>query len=246
MAELREDSLLFSLETLMVRERERLSLERAEIERRQALAAAARISGEKQRLEAELARERELEQARQAEKRRLVEHAARLDALRLGEVERARKEAEARAQSEVLAQRHAHEHRMTELQLRARKARDRTLALGSTALLVLLIPGALLLYFARIRPQTAALRTESAKLISVERGRADQAARLLALSERERSKLADELDRMRLAARTAQAPLTRANPAREPGRAQEKAGNVRRKGDPNCKDDSDPLNPCLR
>jgi hypothetical protein len=248
MAELREDSLLFSLETLMVRERERLALERAESERRQALAAAARIDQEKRQLEAELLRERAREQARLAEQQRLAEHAARLDALRLGEVERARRESEARAQSEVLAQRHAHERRMTELKMQASKARDRALAVASTALLGLLIPGALLLYFGRIRPQTAELQAESAKLVGVERSRAEQAARLLTQTERERKKLAGEVERLRRSSSSAAEP---AQPSPQPNPAsavprRNSPSPVPRGRNVNCKDDSDPLNPCLR
>jgi colicin import membrane protein len=246
MAELREDSLLFSLETLMVRERERMALERAEIERKQALAAAARVNAEKQRLEAELRRERELERARLAEQQRMQEHAARLDALRLGEVERARKEAEARAQSEVVAQRHAHERRMTELRLSASKVRDRGLALGSTGLLVLLIPSALFLYFGRVRPQAAELQADSQKLVSAERGRAEEAARLLAQTERERRRLEGELARLTTLPTQREAARPQANFAPAQPKAREPARPGQRKGDPSCKDDSDPLNPCLR
>jgi colicin import membrane protein len=247
MAELREDSLLFSLEALMVRERERMALERAEIERQQALDAAARINAEKQRLEAELAREHQLEQARLLERRRMEEHAAQLDALRLGEVERARKEAEARARSEVVAQHHAHERRMTELRLQAGKARDRVLALGSTTLLALLIPSVLWVYFGRVRPQALELQAQSAHLVSVERGRADQAARLLAQSEHERRKLTHEVDELR--SQRAVRPVeegTKPSASRpllsKPGAS---AGKEPKKTGRKCKDDGDPLNPCL-
>src|SRR5690349_20057994 len=124
MAELREDSLLFSLENLMVRERERVQLERAESERRRAEQPAAAAAREKRRLEAELARERKTELERQAAQTRLAEHAAKLEALRQVEVVRAQTEATARAQSELLAQRHAHERSLAELALSAKRSRD--------------------------------------------------------------------------------------------------------------------------
>ncbi|HWA73268.1 MAG TPA: hypothetical protein VG937_13060 [Polyangiaceae bacterium] len=250
MAELREDSLLFSLETLMARERERVALERAESERQQALATAARIRAEKQRLEAELARERELEQGRLAEQQRLAEHAARLDALRQSELERARREAEARAQSELLAQRHAHERRMTELQLQSSRARDRALAAASTALLALLVPGALWFYFGYARPHAEQLQSELGKLASVERTRADEGLRALRESERERARLAGELGRLQSStAAPAAAPLTPTRPTPSP--TAPALGKLRDPAKPSparkqhCKDSADPLNPCL-
>jgi hypothetical protein len=244
MAELREDSLLFSLETLMARERERVALERAESERLQAVAAAARIREEKQRLEAELSRERELEQGRLAEQQRLAEHAVRLDALRQGELERARREAEARAQSELLAQRHAHERRMTELRMQQSRTRDRACAAASSALLALLLPGALWFYFGHARPRAEQLQSELSKLASVERSRADEGLRALRASERERTRLAGEVERLQAVPARA-LPLTPARPA--PTQTAKPQGLL--KPPPphkqKCKDNADPLNPCL-
>lgn len=244
MAELREDSLLFSLETLMARERERVALERAESERLQALATAARIREEKQRLEAELARERELEQSRLAEQQRLAEHAVRLDALRQAELERARREAEARAESELLAQRHAHERRMTELQMQQSRTRDRALGVASSALLALLLPGALWFYFGHARPRAEQLQSELQKLASVQRTRADEGLRALRVSERERTRLAGELERLR-ALPTPALPIAPAQPlpsqTAKPREPVKQFATHKQK----CKDSADPLNPCL-
>jgi hypothetical protein len=228
----------------MARERERVALERAESERQQALAAAARIREEKQRLEAELSRQRELEQSRLAEQQRLAEHAVRLDALRQSELERARREAEARAESELLAQRHAHERRMTELRMQQSRTRDRAFAAASSALLALLVPGALWFYFWHARPRAEQLQSELAKLASVERTRADEGMRALRESERERTRLAGEVERLQAAPTPALAP-TPARPA--PAQMAKPLGPLKSlpPHEQKCKDNADPLNPCL-
>lgn len=249
MAELREDSLLFSLEALMARERERVQLERAEVERRQALEAAARAAAEKKRVEAELARERTLKLERLEEQHRLARHAAELDALRQAELGRAQTEARARAETELLAQRHAHERKLAELELAAKKGRDRVLAIASSVLLVLLVPTALLFHFAHSVPRTRELEAELRKVIVVERKRGDEASQQLTRATARTHELEGEVGRLRAALEArlpsaspvpqaaSTAPLT--PPKRSPSRAD--AARAR----PPCRNSGDPLDPCL-
>lgn len=251
MAELREDSLLFSLETLMARERERVQLERAEAERREALAAAARAAREKERLEAALLHERRLEFERAEEQRRMAEHAAKLDALRHAEFVRAQTEAKARAESEVAAKRHAHERSLAELALVAKKSRDRALAMASGALLALLIPTALLFHFAHTVPRSRELEGDLRKLISVERARADVATGQLATAAARARELESELGTLRTSLEVrSEAPANAGKSNRAPNSLPKPAPSTSRvpaksRGTP-CRDSGDPLDPCLR
>ncbi|MGC4087095.1 MAG: hypothetical protein QM756_04165 [Polyangiaceae bacterium] len=244
MAELREDSLLFSLENLMVRERERVQLERSESERLRAQEAAEAARREQQRLEAALARERKLEQERLAEQRRLAEHAAKLEALRQAEVVRAQSEAQARAHSEELAQRHAHERTLAELSLRAKHTRDRAVALGSGALLSLFVPAALLFHFAHTVPQAQKTELELKNLLELERSRANEASQQLSRSETRRKELNAELDSVRNAAPPSKAQPTVAAPSSKAPHVTAPSTLLRPPGKP-CRDSGDPLDPCL-
>jgi colicin import membrane protein len=250
MAELREDSLLFSLETLMARERERVQLDRAENERQEALAAAALAAREKERLEAALLHERKRELERAEEQRRMAEHAAKLDSLRQAELVRAQAEAKARSESELLATRHAHERSLAELALHSKRSRDRALAIWSGALLALLLPTALLFHFAHTVPRTRELEGELRKLISLERARADVATQQLATSVARARELEGEVGTLRasLEVRSGEDSST-TRPNRTPSAPQKATHSATRvptksRGTP-CRDSGDPLDPCL-
>ena len=247
MAELREDSLLFSLETLMARERERVQLERAEAERQRALELAAAAAAEKQRLEAALARERELETERAEEQKRLLEHAAQLETLRQSEVMRAQVEAKARADSELRAQRHAHERNLAQLALAEKRSRDRAIALGSAGLLSLFVPTALLFHFAHTLPRARELETELRNLIGVERTRANLASEQLAKAETRRRELeaalvATQTSLSELRAQAAVSPRPGNRPSPAHGAVKPASAST---GKP-CRESGDPLDPCLR
>ena len=246
MAELREDSLLFSLETLMVRERERVQLDRAEAERQRAEEARAAVAREKQRLEAELARERKLELARVAEQARLAEHATKLEALRQAEVVRAQTEANARAQSEMLAQRHAHERNLAELALGAKRSRDRAIAIGSSALLSLFVPAALLFHFSHTLPAAKRTESELRRLVLLEQSRAEEASKQLSQVEARGQRLSEEVARLRVASPPEAAPPapSGAAPSGPPRRVPQARPRTPQRNTP-CRDSGDPLDPCL-
>src|SRR5688572_30619093 len=109
MSEQKESSVLFSLKELMNLEEDRIRSEEAD-------KAAAAAAAEKARVEAERAARMAEEQRIQAEqeRRRLDdqrsrEEAARLEAIRVGELEKARVEAEQRARLEAMAAQQHHE-----------------------------------------------------------------------------------------------------------------------------------------
>jgi len=249
MAELREDSLLFSLETLMVRERERVQLDRAEAERRRAEEARAAVAREKQRLETELARERQRELERAAEQARLAEHAAKLDALRQAEVVRAQTEANARAQSEMLAQRHAHERDLAELSLKGKRTRDRALAIGSSALLSLFVPAALLFHFSHTLPAAKRTEGELRRLVLLEQSRAEEASKQLSQVEARGQRLSEELARLRVTSPPEATPSGpgAAGPGLRPQRVAPapQVRPTRPQRNTPCRDSGDPLDPCL-
>jgi colicin import membrane protein len=105
MAEQKESSVLFSLKELMSLEENRIKEEEQEKDRRE----------EAERRAAEERRLREEEDARRAEELRKKEEATRLEAIRLGEIEKAKAEAEHQARMQALAAQQAHQQQMAAL-----------------------------------------------------------------------------------------------------------------------------------
>ena len=137
MGQARESSLLFSLQSLLEVERERIDRDRAEQEQRLVEAQRRRELAERQAREAEQAR-LEQEHQREVERQRLArEEAARLEAIRLAELERVRLEAQHRSQLELATRRQEHEQRLAALELGSGKRRARiSLILAAAAAIV--------------------------------------------------------------------------------------------------------------
>lgn len=162
MAEMRESSVLFSLNQLMHLEQQRVREE--DDARRRAFEAA-----ERARLDAELRRRAEQEERiRVEEARRLAaeaarrEEAVRHEAIRLAALEKARIEASRRAQIAILSQEQKHERDLAALRQDAQKRRlQRTLILGG-ALAVLLLGGGAGLYFGKLQPEAEQAQREQA------------------------------------------------------------------------------------
>lgn len=196
MSETRESSVLFSLNQLMQIEEDRVAEEerrtRAEEEAREA----ARRDAERRARAEEEAALRAEEERRAAAAAARREEEARLEALRLVEVERARFEAERQARIALLTQQHAHEQKLAALAEDRQKRRLRwTLVVGSIAAAAL-FGGAGGWYFGVVRP-------------------AEEAARLhemneLSRREAENERLRGELGRAQKAADEALAALTQA------------------------------------
>ncbi len=109
MSEQKESSVLFSLKELMSLEEDRIRGEEAEKAAAAAAAEKARLDAERAAREAEEARIRAEEERRRLEDQRSREETARLEAIRVAEVEKARVEAEQRARLEAMAAQQHHE-----------------------------------------------------------------------------------------------------------------------------------------
>jgi dTMP kinase len=242
LAELRDSSLVFSLESLMAEERSRIEHERVAKEQRERAAAEARASHVRLRIEAEAfaaARER----ARLAEEeRRCAEEQARLDAIRAAELERVRADTARRlsAESEAAAKKHE-----LELAVVRNAGSTRTLRLGLAGTAIAALGAFVTLAWLElgVHPQRlAALEAEYASLRAGERTRAERAEELFRASEAARRDLES-----RLRARDAEGSSPPAAPRQDkasktvPGTRPPKP-RLRPKP---CVADNDPLNPCL-
>src|SRR5450755_6918 len=103
MADQKESSVLFSLKELMGLEEDRIREEEADKSRRAKAEAEAREAQERTVREAEERRLRDDEERRRQEELRKREEATRLDAIRHGELEKAKSETEHRSRMEALA-----------------------------------------------------------------------------------------------------------------------------------------------
>src|SRR5262245_12582809 len=109
MSEQKESSVLFSLKELMSLEEDRIRTEEAERAAQAAAAERARLEAERVAREQEEARIRAEEERRRTDEQRMREESARLEAIRVGEIEKARVEAEQRARLEAMTAQHQHE-----------------------------------------------------------------------------------------------------------------------------------------
>jgi colicin import membrane protein len=115
MSEQKESSVLFSLKELMGLEEDRIREEEAEKEAAARAANEARLAAERAARDAEEARIRAEEEERQKEESRRKEEAARLEAIRVAEIERARVEADHHAHLASVAAQQQHEAAMAAL-----------------------------------------------------------------------------------------------------------------------------------
>lgn len=135
----KESSVLFSLKELMNLEEDRIREEEAQKEAEAKAALDAKLAAERAAREAEEARIRAEEESRRQEEVRRKEEAARLDAIRMGELEKARAEAEHRARLEAMTAQQAHEQQLAALSQDKHKKRLQIMV--GVAVGVLLIVG---------------------------------------------------------------------------------------------------------
>jgi colicin import membrane protein len=109
MSEQKESSVLFSLKELMNLEEDRIKNEEADRTAAANAAEKARADAELAARNAEESRIRAEEERRRVDEQRTREEAARLDAIRTAEIEKARIEAEQRARMEAMAAQQQHE-----------------------------------------------------------------------------------------------------------------------------------------
>ncbi len=156
MAEQKESSVLFSLKELMNLEEDRIRQEDDDKKKRAEAEVQSRLEAEKRAREQEQARLHAEEERRRSDEQRKKEDAARLDAIRHAEVEKARVEAEQRAQLEAMSKQQAHQLQLSTLQHDEHKKKLQrmvTFSLGGGAILLI---GGLFLYFGKIKPENDA------------------------------------------------------------------------------------------
>jgi hypothetical protein len=238
----RESSLLFSLESLLAHEQQKVDREREDAERRRRAELEAREAAESARLAEQNRLARAERERAEAEERRRLEEQARLDGIKQAELERARLETRLKSESELALrqERHALELRAATAASRATAARG--LLIGSVSLAVLATLAALALELFVHRPELARVTQSSSAALATEAARVAEVRALLADSERRRNELIAELSRKKLAEESVAPtlPHTRPTPAR-PARP----GPVAPASKPCVGDPHDPLNPCL-
>ncbi len=258
MDELRESSLLFSLEGLLETERERVQREAREAERRreEELRRVGALA-ERRRLAAQQEREaRERRRALEEQRERLEQE--RRDAMREATVERARLEAEAELRQVEVEQARRHELSLLRIREQERAARYQTLAwlTGGAGLLGLL--GCAVAYFGFIAPAQARTEQSLRAIVESATGRASAAERALEVELRKNRELADELaaapNVAEVNAGRTPSPAPSSEGAAKPRRpAVVRPGAVPPARQPQapassraCEDNGDPLNACLQ
>lgn len=168
MDELRESSLLFSLESLLETERERVQREAREAQRKRE-EEMARIAEAAERRRIAAQQEREARERREAlEQQRERDEQERLEAMKRAVVERARIEAEGNARLLEAEQQRKHERSLAELGAQHQAVRYRALAWLSTGALLLSWAGAAFTYFGLIEPAHARREQQLQSTISTD------------------------------------------------------------------------------
>jgi len=247
MADLRESSLLFSLAALNEREKERVQREADDARKRAEAEQRARLEAQRESARLVAEREERARAAHSAEERACQTELERLEAARLAEFERAEREARSRRELEVSLLAQARDERQSELATAARVGKERTRALLAVMGWVLSCAALTAWYCGKLRPDADALRSSYEQRLAHETdvrqaaeataGRAEQRAQTM--GERVAS-LEGELRDARQAK-----PDFAGKPRPTSGSGVGRAPTPVTTHAP-CRDDGDPLNPCLK
>jgi colicin import membrane protein len=188
MSEQKESSVLFSLKELMSLEEDRIRTEEAERSAQAAAAEKARLEAERQAREAEEARIRAEEERRRLDEQRSREETARLEAIRVAEIEKARIDAEQRARLEAMTQQQQHERSLAAIHGDEHKHKLRKMLIG-VAIAVPLIGG---LAGFLVYQDYQAKQTQQAAMVAEQQRLADEKKKLEA-SLLEQQKKVDSL-----------------------------------------------------
>ena len=247
MDELRESSLLFSLEGLLETERERVQREAREAQKRRD-EEMIRVAEQASRRRLAQTQEREARERREAleqERERLEEE--RIDAMKRATVERARIEAEGKLRLVELEHVRKHDLALSQIRERQQAARYRGLTWLSSAGLAVSVIAAFAAYFGWVQPAEARQQQRLESLISINAEQTKTAERALASEHLRSQTLSDRIKQLEarqaelLAAQALGKPV-----APPPGRV---GGGVIKEPihrvATNCPDDGDPLRGCL-
>ncbi|NUQ75238.1 MAG: hypothetical protein HUU21_16935 [Polyangiaceae bacterium] len=250
MGQSQESSVLFSLNELMSIEDQRLKEEQAAAQKRADEELAARVEAERIERETEAARLQAEEERRRVEEARRREEAARLEAIRLAEVEKARAMAEQQARLEAMARQQQHEQKLAELAHDKQKKRLQKIVTYGSLSAILVIGGVLGVYFGKIKPEADAENIAAAAQI---RAQQEESERLRRDVEEKNARV----DKLLADLQAAQSKAEQERLARELAAAQKdrdvasKRWNVGPKGPAKnepcvCKDPGDPLCGCIK
>jgi hypothetical protein len=244
MDELRESSLLFSLDSLLETERERVQREAREAQERreQELKRVADLA-ERRRVATQQEREaRERRQALEQQRERLEQE--RIDAMKRATVERARIEAESAARIVELEQAQKHDLLLTRLREHESTARYRALFRLSAAALVLTLVASVGGFFGIVGPAHARQQQNLQGLVTATEGRVAAAERALSAERGKSQALEERVKQLQAAAAAPRA--SDAAPQAPPSRPVHGTGIIVEPPRKPCRDNGDPLNPCLR
>lgn len=249
MDELRESSLLFSLEGLLETERERVQREAREAQRRrdEEMVRVAELAS-RRRLAAEQEREaRERRVLLEQERERLEQE--RIDGMKRAAVERARIETEGKLR--LVEVEHARKHELMLSQLREGQltTRYRALTWLSSAAFALSVLGALVAYFGYVRPVQAQQAQQLQAALDSNAQHAKSHERALAAERGRNQALQERIQRLE-AQPSAPAPAAAPAPAKPPQGPARGGGKGPSTGPAtgnsgSCPDDGDPLRSCL-
>lgn len=245
MAKNGDTSLLFSLDSLMATERERIAEEAFSAEQQRQAALAAKAEADRHaRVEAER-RQAEADARARAETQRHLEEEARLDGIRQAEKERVLAEVRRENELELRVRQSQHELRLV-ADAATSRARATRVAFACTAVVAVLATcGAVYLELGVHRPRLAALADGYTRKLTVAE---EHGAELRTLLEGSKDRLKDLEEKLRAApAPTECAPTVPTSGAVRPQAARPPVSRppARPPARPCKGDPHDPLNPCL-
>jgi hypothetical protein len=242
MDELRESSLLFSLEGLLETERERVQREAREAQKRRD-EEMVRVAEQASRLRLAAQQEREARERRvvlEQERERLA--AERIDAMKHASVERARIEAEGQLRLVELEQVRKHDLALAALREQQKVARYRTFTWLSATAFALSVSGALFGYFGWLRPAQARELSHLQSVMRVDAEQAKAGQRALAsersLNQALTARLEQLHDQLAAASNVRPEPKVHPVPARPPAVARPPLHK-------RCADNGDPIDGCI-
>jgi colicin import membrane protein len=238
-----DSSLLFSLDSLMAHERDRVAEEAHAAEQQRQAEVAARAEAERHaRAEAER-RAAEEEARRDAERRRRLEEEARLEGIRRAEAERILAETRREQEIELRVRQSSHDLRLA-AEAAVSRARSTRVAFVCTAVVAVVATcGAVYLELGVHRPRLSALAEGYARGIDAEQARRTELQTLLEGSKGRLKNLEEQLRARPTECVTPAAPAGAVRPpsgVRPPIQRPPPRPTRPCKGDPH-----DPLNPCL-
>lgn len=250
MAELRESSLMFSLDALLAHERDKVEAERRATLERERAAVDAQVAAERARLVEEARIIAERRERTLAEERRFLDEQARLEGIRQAELERVRLETARKSDAELSARRARHELELRALAENGRIKKLRAVSLGVGVVAGLAACGAVAFALWGGRPELERLRAAAAAARAAETAQANELRAMLDDAARRQRTLEAQVaaradDAVASPSASGTAPARPSRPVHGVRPVGTSPHGVSRPRTPCTGDEHDPLNPCL-